>query len=57
VLVLGVLVLSVVYAAYCSEVYPGALITIPPGIDDACVALRLPTRVVRLKVLLPLAIH
>jgi polar amino acid transport system permease protein len=54
---IGVLVLGVVYAAYCSEVYRGALITIPPGIRDACVALGLPTRVVWLKVLLPLAIQ
>jgi len=56
-LTIGVLVLGVVYAAYCSEVYRGALITIPPGIRDACVALGLPTRVVWLKVLLPLAIQ
>jgi len=56
-LTIGVLVLGVVYAAYCSEVYRGALITIPSGIRDACVALGLPTRVVWLKVLLPLAIQ
>ena len=54
---IGILVLGVVYAAYCSEVYRGALMTIPPGIHDACVALSLPTRVIWLRVLLPLAIQ
>jgi len=54
---IGILVLGVVYAAYCSEVYRGALLTIPPGIHDACVALGLPTRVIWLRVLLPLAIQ
>lgn len=39
---LGVTILGVVYAAFCSEVYRGSLITIPLGIRDACSALGLP---------------
>jgi polar amino acid transport system permease protein len=53
----GVLVLGVVYAAYCSEVYRGALITIPPGLHDACAALALPRWVTWARVLIPLAVH
>ena len=37
--VVGIFVLGVVYAAYCSEVYRGALITIPAGLRDDAVSL------------------
>jgi polar amino acid transport system permease protein len=53
----GVLVLGVTYAAYCSEVYRGALITTPPGIRDACAALGLSAYATWRTVLLPLAIR
>lgn len=38
---IGIGVLGIVYAAYCSEVYRGSLITIPAELRDACVALHL----------------
>ncbi|MGI6870644.1 amino acid ABC transporter permease [Amycolatopsis sp. 3B14] len=53
----GALVLGVVYAAYCSEVYRAGLEAIPPGIRDACRALGLPMPVMWLRVLIPLAIR
>jgi len=53
----GVLVLGVIYAAYCSEVYRGGLLSIPPGIRDACLALGLPAWVMWIQVLLPLAVR
>lgn len=52
----GILVLGIVYAAYCSEVYRGAIQTIPNGLVDACVALGLSNFVTWRKVLIPLAI-
>lgn len=55
-ILVGILVLGVVYAASCSEVYRGALVSIPPGIRDACTALGLPARVTWTRVLLPIAI-
>ncbi|MCK6450092.1 MAG: amino acid ABC transporter permease [Alphaproteobacteria bacterium] len=55
--VVGVLVLGAIYAAYCSEVYRGALITTPPGIRDACAALGLSAYATWRKVQLPLAIR
>ncbi len=54
--VIGVGVLGIVYAAFCSEIYRGALITIPSGIRDACVALDLSPYVTWRKVLVPLMI-
>jgi polar amino acid transport system permease protein len=53
----GVLVLGVLYAAYCSEVYRGALLSIPPGMKDACVALGLPAHVTWRRILVPLAVR
>lgn len=41
----GVLVLGLVYAAYCSEVYRGAIYSIPQGIKDGCHALGLPKHI------------
>lgn len=38
---IGVAVLGGVYAAFCSEVYRGALATVPPGLHDAAAALGL----------------
>lgn len=55
--VVGVLVLGVVYAAYCAEVYRGALITIPPGLRDASMALGLSPFVMWLRVLAPIAVR
>ncbi|WP_170984307.1 amino acid ABC transporter permease [Rhodoligotrophos defluvii] len=52
----GILVLGIVYAAYCSEVYRGALLTIPSGLRDACSALGLPKLVTWRDVLIPLAV-
>jgi polar amino acid transport system permease protein len=54
---IGVGVLGVVYAAFCSEVYRGALITIPTGVRDACVALSLSPYVTWRRVLIPLMIR
>jgi polar amino acid transport system permease protein len=53
---LGIGVLGLVYAAFCSEVYRGSLLTIPQGIRDACVALGLSPSVAWRKVLIPLAV-
>lgn len=53
----GALVLGVVYAAYCSEVYRGGLEAIPAGIRDACRALGLPAWVVWTRVLIPLVVR
>ena len=52
----GVLVLGLVYAAFCSEVYRGALTTIPAGQRDACMALGLSTFAAWRKVFIPLAV-
>ncbi|KWV48089.1 hypothetical protein AS156_36585 [Bradyrhizobium macuxiense] len=53
---IGIGVLGVVYAAYCSEVYRGSLITIPTELRDACVALNLSQYVTWQRVLVPLMI-
>jgi len=53
----GVLVLGLVYAAFCSEVYRGALITIPDGTRDACKALGLSRFVTWSRVLIPIAVR
>lgn len=56
-LAIGIGVLGIVYAAFCSEVYRGALITIPAGLRDACVALNLSPYVTWRRVLVPLMIQ
>ncbi|MET4262442.1 polar amino acid transport system permease protein [Bradyrhizobium sp. S3.12.5] len=53
---IGIAVLGVVYAAFCSEVYRGSLITIPAELRDACVALHLSPYVTWRRVLVPLMI-
>lgn len=53
----GIGVLGIVYAAYCSEVYRGSLITIPAELRDACVALSLSPYVTWRRVLVPLMIR
>ncbi|WP_076867230.1 amino acid ABC transporter permease [Bradyrhizobium mercantei] len=53
---IGVGVLGIVYAAYCSEVYRGSLITIPSELRDACVALNLSRYITWQRVLVPLMI-
>ncbi|MCA6113059.1 amino acid ABC transporter permease [Bradyrhizobium cenepequi] len=53
---IGIVVLGVVYAAYCSEVYRGSLITIPSELRDACVALHLSSFITWQRVLVPLMI-
>ncbi|QOZ23903.1 amino acid ABC transporter permease [Bradyrhizobium sp. CCBAU 51753] len=53
---IGIGVLGLVYAAYCSEVYRGSLITIPSELRDACVALSLSSLVTWQRVLVPLMI-
>ena len=53
----GVLVLGLVYAAYCSEVYRGALMTIPVGLRDAAFALGLSTFAMWYLVLIPIAVR
>jgi len=53
----GVIVLGVVYAAYCSEVYRGALMTIPSGLRDAAAALGLSTFATWYLVLIPIAVR
>jgi polar amino acid transport system permease protein len=55
--VIGTVVLGVVYGAFCSEVYRGALLTIPSGLRDACVALNLPPWIVWTRILVPLMIR
>ncbi|MGY3473538.1 amino acid ABC transporter permease [Bradyrhizobium ottawaense] len=54
---IGIAVLGIVYAAYCSEVYRGSLITIPRELRDACVALNLSRYVMWQRVLVPLMIQ
>ena len=54
---IGVIVLGVVYAAFCSEVYRGTLLTIPSGIRDACVALGLSAFVTWTRVLIPITVR
>jgi polar amino acid transport system permease protein len=56
-MVIGVAVLGSVYAAFCSEVYRGSLITIPAGLRDACVALNLSPYVTWRRILVPLMIQ
>ncbi|MCK1663525.1 ABC transporter permease subunit [Bradyrhizobium sp. 153] len=53
---IGIGVLGIVYAAFCSEVYRGGLITIPAELRDACVALHLSSYVTWRCVLVPLMI-
>lgn len=53
---IGIGVLGIVYAAYCSEVYRGSLITIPAELRDACVALNLSPYITWQRVLVPLMI-
>ncbi|MBH5390674.1 amino acid ABC transporter permease [Bradyrhizobium diversitatis] len=55
-MVIGIGVTGLVYAAYSSEVYRGSLITIPPELRDACVALSLSPSVTWLSVLIPLMV-
>ena len=55
--VVGIFVLGVVYAAYCAEVYRGALITIPPGLREAALALGLSPFVIWIRVLVPIAVR
>lgn len=55
--VVGVLVLGAVYAAYCSEVYRGALMTIPHGLRDAAAALGLSKFAIWYTVLVPIAVR
>ncbi len=55
--VVGVLVLGTVYAAYCSEVYRGALMTIPAGMRDAAAALGLSKFAMWRLVLVPIAVR
>jgi polar amino acid transport system permease protein len=55
--VVGILVLGVVYAAYCSEVYRGALMTIPIGLRDASAALGLSPSAMWHRVLIPIAVR
>lgn len=55
--VVGILVLGVVYAAYCSEVYRGALMTIPVGLRDASAALGLSPFAMWHRVLIPIAVR
>ncbi|QOZ23875.1 amino acid ABC transporter permease [Bradyrhizobium sp. CCBAU 51753] len=53
---IGIGILGIVYAAYCSEVYRGSLITIPAELRDACVALHLSSYVTWRRVLVPLMV-
>lgn len=55
--VVGVLVLGTVYAAYCSEVYRGALMTIPAGLRDSAAALGLSKFATWYLVLVPIAVR
>jgi len=54
---IGIAVLGLVYAAFCSEVYRGGLITIPAGLRDASVALGLSPYVMWRRVYVPLMIQ
>lgn len=56
-IVVGILVLGLVYAAYCSEVYRGALMTIPAGLGDAAAALGLSRFATWYRVLIPIAVR
>lgn len=51
---IGIVVLGVVYAAFCSEVYRGSLASTPVSLREACIALSLPPYVKWRKVLIPL---
>lgn len=51
---IGTVTLGVVYAAFASEVYRGALLTIPQGMRDACIALNLSPWTTWTRVLVPL---
>ncbi|WP_439406506.1 amino acid ABC transporter permease [Bradyrhizobium sp. DASA03076] len=53
---IGIAVLGVVYAAFCSEVYRGSLVTIPAELREACVALSLSPSTTWRCVLVPLMI-
>ncbi|WP_219469967.1 amino acid ABC transporter permease [Nonomuraea rhizosphaerae] len=53
----GVLVLGVVYGAYCSEVYRGGIVSLPRGMWDACAALNLPRRTTWARVILPMVVR
>ncbi|QOZ36526.1 amino acid ABC transporter permease [Bradyrhizobium sp. CCBAU 53421] len=53
---IGIGVLGIVYAAFCSEVYRGSLITIPGELRDACVALNLSRFAMWQRVLIPLMV-
>lgn len=53
----GVMILGLIYAAYSSEVYRGALVSIPSGIHDACKALGLSRTTTWTRVLIPLAVR
>jgi polar amino acid transport system permease protein len=55
--VVGILVLGIVYAAYCAEVYRGALMTIPNDLRDASAALGLSRFAIWHLVLIPIAVH
>lgn len=54
---LGIGVLGIVYAGFCSEVYRGSLITIPQGLRDASVALGLSRWTTWRRVLIPLTVQ
>lgn len=51
---IGIVVLGIVYAAFCSEVYRGSLASTPVSLREACIALSLPPSVKWRKVLIPL---
>jgi polar amino acid transport system permease protein len=53
---IGIVVLGTVYAAFCSEVYRGSLISIPNALREACVALSLSPFTTWWCVLVPLMI-
>lgn len=53
---MGIGVLGIVYAAFCSEAYRGSLITIPTELRDACVALNLSPYTTWRRALVPLMI-
>lgn len=55
--VIGVVVLGVVYGAFCSEVYRGALLVIPRGLRDAALALGLSPWIIWTRILIPLAVR
>ncbi len=53
----GVAILGVIYAAYSSEVYRGALVSIPRGVHDACHALGLSPFTTWTRILIPMAVR